>query len=480
MRSRLTPIDASFLRLETANAHMHVAWCGMFEAHPSRPRPTLDGVRASVAGRLQHAARFRQRVAFPPGGLGDPYWVDDEAFDIRDHVTAMCEPDETISRRRFMTLCDVALSEPLDRRRALWQIQLAPQLEDGRVGLLTKMHHAMVDGKSAVELALLLFDLAEDALPEPADDWSPARTPSGPSLAGKALVDNASDSLRTARRAVQMATSGGAGLTGTLRRTAMAVGEDLLRPAPSSYLNSSIGPRRTLVRHRAPVDPILSAKRAAGVTFNDACLAAVAGALRELALTRRRNPQPLKAMVPVSVRADDERTSLGNRISFAFIDLPVDVHAPRERLARIHSQTQAFKRSGRPAGTEAVLGAVGRLPAPLKTRAARLAASARVYNLTVSNVPGPREPVYMLGARLEEAYPVVPIAEDHSLSIGMFSYREHVFFGAYADPTALPEAEALGSALNTAVLALPRRAARRRGQVRGRGPRREKAVSAAG
>jgi diacylglycerol O-acyltransferase len=185
-------------------------------------------------------------------------------------------------------------------------------------------------------------------------------------------------------------------------------------------------------------------------------------------------------MVPVSVRADDERASLGNRISFAFIDLPVDLHSPREQLERIHRQTQAFKRSGRPAGTEAVMGALGRLPAPLKTRAARLAASARVYNLTVSNVPGPREPVYMLGARLEEAYPVVPIAEDHSLSIGMFSYRDHVFFGAYADPTALPEAEALGPALNTAVLSLPKRAPRRRSHERSRTGTRGTAVRAAG
>ena len=263
---------------------------------------------------------------------------------------------------------------------------------------------------------------------------------------------------------------GEGGIAGTLRRAAHAFEQDLLRSAPTSYLNAPIGPARVLVRHRARMTDIVQAKRRTGATVNDVCLAAVAGALRELALLRREQPQPLKAMVPVSVRADDQRQDLGNRISFAFVELPVEVRSREGRLESVREATAAFKLSGRPAGTGAMLGALGLLPDPLKDRAARLASSPRVFNLTVSNIPGPRVPVYMLGAELSEAYPVVPLAEDHALAIGMFSYRDHMCFGLYADPEALPEVEQLPGYLQREITALagppPRRKRPQRDAVR--------------
>jgi WS/DGAT/MGAT family acyltransferase len=267
------------------------------------------------------------------------------------------------------------------------------------------------------------------------------------------------------------------GLTGTLRRAALAFEQDLLRSAPPSYLNTRIGPRRTLVRHRVRMAQLLEAKAKAGVTLNDVCLAAVAGALRKLAAIRGEEALPLRAMVPVSMRGEDERRDLGNRISFAFIELPVRARTRAERLRQVHRATSAFKTSGRPAGTWALLGATGLLPDPLKDRTARLASSARVFNLTISNIPGPRLPVYMLGAELSEAYPVVPLGGEHSLSIGMFSHRDHMFFGLYADPDALPEVRELPALLNAEILALsapPRRPRRRaltaRPESTGRGP----------
>jgi diacylglycerol O-acyltransferase len=160
--------------------------------------------------------------------------------------------------------------------------------------------------------------------------------------------------------------------------------------------------------------------------------------------------------VPVSVRAEQDRAALGNRISFAFVELPAQIRSPAARLARVHEQTSAFKQDARPAGTEMLLGALGMLPAMLKDAAARAAASPRVYNLTVSNVPGPRFPVYMLGAELAEVHPVVPIPEGHALSIGIFTYRDSAFFGLYADPEALPDVERLPAALNAAILGLDR------------------------
>jgi WS/DGAT/MGAT family acyltransferase len=465
MRSRLTSLDGSFLRVETPNAYMHVAWCGLFEPHPELPRPSVDALRAKVAARLGRVPRFRQRLAFPPLRLAEPSWVDDPSFDVAMHVTALGEPHPPVTHARFRELTDIALSRPLDRARPLWQLELVPLLVDGRAGLIFKMHHALVDGKSAVELALLLFDLAPDPDPEPSSSWTPAPPPSAARLALDAFANGALEPLRAARGVGRLAARPGeVGITGTLRRAALAFEQDLLRSAPESYLNARIGPQRVLVRHRARMSDVVAAKHRAGVTVNDVCLAAVTGALRGLARLRNETPRPLKAMVPVSVRADTQRQDMGNRISFAFVQLPVATRSRAGRLEQIHRETAAFKDSGRAAGTGAVLGALGLMPDLVKNRAARLASSSRVFNLTVSNIPGPRVPVYMLGAELSEAYPVVPIAEQHALSIGMFSYRDHMFFGLYSDPQTLPEVRELPALLNAELLALarpPRRRARR-------------------
>jgi diacylglycerol O-acyltransferase len=400
--------------------------------------------------------------------------VDDPGFDVTAHVIALGDPDVPVPLERFRDFTDATLSEPLDRSRPLWRLYLVPRLEDGRAGLIFKMHHALVDGKSAVELALLLFDLEPDPPAEPADAWRPERPPSAARLALDAMVSNTAEPLRAARGMARLAASRrDGGLTGTLRRAALAFEQDLLRSAPESYLNAPIGPRRVLVRHRAQMSELVEAKRRAGVTLNDVCLTVVAGALRELALLRGERPRPLKVMVPVSVRDESQRADLGNRISFAFVQLPVAVRSRAARLREVHRATAAFKSSGRPAGTGALLGAVGLLPDPLKDRAARLASSARVFNLTVSNIPGPRFPVYMLGAELSEAYPVVPLGEEHSLSIGMFSYRDQMFFGLYADPEALPEVSELPALINAEVLAL----ARLRGARRTRGELPQKPLS---
>jgi diacylglycerol O-acyltransferase len=463
MGTRLTSLDGSFLRLETPNAHMHVAWSGLFEPHPELPRPTVEALREKVAARLDRVPRFRQRLAFPPLRLAEPSWVDDRGFDVANHVTALGDPGAALTLARFGRLTDAVLSEPLDRAHPLWQVRLVPRLEDGRAGLIFKIHHALVDGKSAVELALLLFDLDQDSGPEPPSSWTPAPPPGAARLALDALVDGAVEPLRAARGVGRLAGAPGeGGITGTLRRAALAFEQDLLRSAPVSYLNTRIGPQRVLVRHRARMSDLLEAKLRAGATVNDVCLTAVTGALRELARLRGERPQPLKAMVPVSVRTDEQCQDLGNRITFAFIHLPVATRSRAGRLEQVRRETSSFKRSGRPAGTGAMLGALGLLPDPVKNRAARLASSARVFNLTVSNIPGPQVPVYMLGAELSEAYPVVPIAEQHSLSIGMFSYRDHMFFGLYADPEALPEATELPRLLEAEIAALARPRRRRR------------------
>jgi diacylglycerol O-acyltransferase len=455
VRSRLTPLDSSFLRVESPTAHMHVGWKGIFSPRPDGRTVTIGELRQAVAGRLRHAPRFRQRLAFPPAGLGEPVWIDDERFSVEHHVVAMSDAHEVLPRARFDALADQCLSRPLERDRALWRIELAPLLEDGTVGVVMKVHHAMVDGKSAVELALLLLDAAHDAeLPELDDGWTPAVAPNSRRLAMEALADAGGESLRAVRGAARLASSprGGVRLADTLRRAALAVSEDVLRPAPSSYVNVAIGPRRTLVHHTAPIAPLLEARKAVpGATLNDVALTVVAGALRELSMRADRVPEPMKIMVPVSTRTAEQTADLGNRISFVFVELPVHLHRPADRLARIQAATARFKDTERASGGEALLGAVGFLPDPLRDAAAKLAASARMYNLTVSNVPGPRFPVYLRGCELQEAAPVIPLPDQHALSVGIFTYRDQLTFSGYADPAALPDITYLPGALAAAI-----------------------------
>jgi diacylglycerol O-acyltransferase len=451
MVKRLTPLDGSFLRVETSNAHMHVAWCGLFTPPQESPRPTLERVADGIEARLRFAPRFRQRLAFAPPGLGEPYWVDDPRFHVRAHVTRLAPEQQAVSHTDFMEMAGAALSEPLLRDRPLWHLYFVPRLEDGRLGIVFKMHHALVDGKSAVELGLLLFDADPDARPMAAEEWKPAGPPGPVGLTLASLRGGAAGTVSAARRLGVLARPWQTGIPSAVRRAAQAVERDIMHLAPASFLNASIGPRRTLVCYRAPTEELLRIKHTHAVTLNDVCLAAVAGALRSLALSCGEPVRPLKAMVPVSVRSDEERTTLGNRISFAFVELPLELGHAAARLRRVHEQTAAFKSSDRPAGFEALMNGLGYLPGLLKTPAARLVGSKRIYNLTVSNIPGPRFPVYMAGAQLEEAYPVVPLAEDHALSIGIFSYRHWMFFGLYADPEALPEVRRLPAALERAL-----------------------------
>jgi diacylglycerol O-acyltransferase / wax synthase len=479
VRPRLRPLDGSFLRVETPNAHMHVGWCALFESHPDRDRPDLHSLRESILGRLHLAPRFRQRLAFPPPGFGEPFWVDDTSFDISRHVLPLCEDEEPLSLASFSSLTDAAFSVPLDRKRPLWQVLLAPRLEDGRVGMVAKLHHAMADGLAAVDFAVLLFDSSPDPVhAEPGEEWRPKPTPGRIELAAEATAGMAGDLFGLARRAGTFAMSPrrqATKLAETVTRVATVVRDDMLTPAPVSGVNVPIGPQRTLVRHRAEMSVIRRACRrprlaraATGerITVNDVYLAAVAGALRTVALRRGEAPQPLKVMVPVNLRADSEHGSDGgNRIAFSFIELPLHVATAEARLRRVHEATAAFKRSHRPAGSHAMLSAIGMLPDPVKSLAARFAASPRAYNVTISNIPGPRDPLYMLGARLEEAYPVVPLSEDHALSVGVFGYLDHAHFGFYADPRALPDVCDLPAAISAEIRALAGPPPRRRRRV---------------
>jgi len=443
--SRLSALDASFLAVETANAHMHVGWVAVFEPPVDSPPPTFAECRDHIASRLSRAPRFRQRLSPSPLGLGAPTWVDDQTFDVVRHVTR--------SRARELTgAIDWFLSKPLPRDRPLWQIAVADQLEDGRFAVIAKAHHCMVDGIAAVELATLLVDPVPDPPPPEPDGWIPRPPPEGASRLLGGLADVARRQLDLASIPARAARSPSRALAMAERaRRAAGALLDAARPARGSSLNRPISSARHLARLERPIADLVQIKEAFGVKLNDVVLAACAGGVRELLRDHGERPIRLKTMVPVNVRGNDPSGELGNRISFMFIDLPCDEPDYRRRLREIHMATAERKRARQPEGGADVLRSLALVPGPIQRLASRLIASPRAFNLTVSNIPGPTEPLYMTGCRLAEAYPVVPIADGHAVSIGVTTVGDGAHFGLYADPEALPDADRLAEAIDSSI-----------------------------
>jgi diacylglycerol O-acyltransferase len=443
MSDRLTPLDASFLDLETSSAHMHVGWAAVFEPPAAGTSPSFEQLRDHVARRLHRAPRYRQRIADVPFGLARPVWVDDESFDIGNHVRR-ADTDSLVE------LADRAMSTPLGRERPMWELWIAERLDDGRVGVVGKAHHCMVDGIAAVELAALLLDPEANAPPDEPDRWGPEPAPSAPRLLLDGLLDAGGRGLELAAAPVRLATSPArlTDLPALAQRAGRALAHSLVPAKPIGPFNDPISPYRHLATVHRPLEDLRRAKSAFRTTINDVVLAVSAGGVRSFLEGRGQEPAPLKAMVPASVRAKDGGGELGNQISFLFLELPCDEPDPVRRLREIHAATRERKEAGEPEGADAVLELLGFAPSPVQRAIGRIMASPRTFNFVVSNIPGPTEPMYMLGCRLREAYPVVPLADRHAVSIGFTTVASEAFFGVYADRDALPDADALATALD--------------------------------
>jgi diacylglycerol O-acyltransferase len=449
---RLSGLDSSFLHLEHDNAHMHVAGCAVFAG----PAPAYGELVDQIESRLHLVPRYRQRLAFVPLAQGRPVWVDDPHFKPTYHIrhTALPKPGGDDQLKRMVGR---VFSQPLDRSRPLWELWLVEGLAGGRFALLSKTHHALVDGVSGVDIATVIFDSSPDPMPvAPSEhEWIPRPLPSDAQLLADALVERATVP-REIVRGIRATLRGPRAVAEKLTEALVGIGAMAwagLQAAPPSPFNVRIGPHRRFTWVNGDLAQFKAVKDSLGGTVNDVVLAVVAGALgRYMRLHGDDTDEVvLRAMVPVSVRADVERGALGNRVAAMWAPLAVGVTDPVARLRRISEAMREIKGSGQAVGAEVLTHLSGFAPPTIMAQAARLQARQRLFNLVVTNVPGPQHPLYVLGRELEAVYPMVPLAENTALGIAIMSYNGQLNFGLTADYDALADAETLAEELRCSI-----------------------------
>ena len=480
---RLSPLDVSFLYFEEPTTPMHVGGVSVFQA----PEDGFDhdSLVRLISARIAFVPRYRQRIRWVPARLANPVWVDDEDFDVTYHVRRSALPRPG-SDEQLAELVARVQSRPLDRSRPLWEMYLVEGLSDGRFAIITKTHHAMVDGIGAVEIGQVILDTSPDVGPPVAQPWVPSPEPSWVELVAGAMAE-------TVRRPTAVADTVRGGLT-ELTSTAgrvlgaagglLAAATSAARPAPESPLNAVIGEHRRYVMLDLDLEDHRRVRSAHDATVNDVVLATIAGALRAWLLTRGEKvgtATTVRALVPVSVRVEPEQPDEhdehagpagpagpdddgagvsarrdATRVASYLVDLPVGEPSAVMRLHQVSYRMQAHRDAGQAVGAESLAGLAGFAPPTLHSLGARVASglSRRWFNLVVTNVPGPQQPLYAGPARMLATYPVVPLAKGQALGIGLTSYDGRVFYGLNADRDAMPDLDVLAQCLQDALVEL--------------------------
>jgi WS/DGAT/MGAT family acyltransferase len=452
---RLTAIDASFLHQEGQNSHMHVGAVTIFEGPPPEFDEFLDALRE----RLHLVPRYRQRLQEAPLQTGRPIWIDDPNFNLEYHVrqTALPEPG---SEEQLMRLASRIFSQQLDRSKPLWETWLVEGLDGNRFALISKTHHSLIDGISGVDLAQVLFDLTPvpQEIPHPDEAWEPAREPNAIELLADGVTGLAKAGLNVAARALGAATRPTDSIH-ELREAAEGLGEIVwagMNPAPETPLNVEIGPHRRFVGVRNELEDFKTIKNAFGGTVNDVVLTVVSGALRDWLQSRgiRTEGLELRALVPVSIRGSHEHGQLGNRIAVMRGPLPVYVSDPVARLQAVRQAMGELKESKQAVGAEVLAGVQNFAPPTILAQASRLNFSTRLFNMIVTNVPGPQFPLYVRGRELEDVFPVAFLPENHALAVAIMSYNGKINFGLLGDYDALPDIGRIADGIETSLAEL--------------------------
>jgi WS/DGAT/MGAT family acyltransferase len=448
----LSPLDASFLHIEDDVSHMHIASVAIFEG----PQPPFSEIVAMVDAKLGLVPRYRQVVQFVPFDLGRPVWVDDPHFNIEYHLrhTALPTPGGESELRK---LVGRVMSQQLDRSKSLWEIWVVEGLEDGRWAMLSKTHHAMVDGVAGTDLLAVIMDLSPEVTRPEVAPWTPRPTPTGAKLATDAVVNmvrSPYEQLRAARASTRVLRQA-ASYAKEVATGVVAMG-GLVRPTPVSSLNGPIGPHRRYGWASTSVDDIKTVRKGLGGTFNDVVLASITNGFRELLLSRGEEiDRVVRTLVPVSVRPRDvSGKAVGdgtfeNKVSAMFAELPVNIDDPAERLHAITVQMDGLKDSKQAVAGEALTSMSGFAPPMLLAMGMRLAtrAAQRNVNTVTTNVPGPQFPLYAAGRRMLRAFPYVPLGGQIRIGIAIFSYDGEVNFGITGDYDTTSDMDVLTGAI---------------------------------
>ena len=441
---RLSARDSSFLHFEGPNTPMHVGGAVIFDAGPL---VTADGgidlrrVRAHIASRLHAVPRYRQRLAYVPIEMA-PVWIDDVDFNLNYHIRHASLPRPG-DERQLKRLCGQLMSQPLDRRKPLWELWIVEGLRGGRFALVGKTHHCMVDGISSVDLLTALLRPTPDETVEEAPAWTPRRAPSTWQMLRDTVARHASTPIKLMQSldgALQQPEETRTRLADSLG----AVWETInagLQPAATTPLNQPVGPHRRFDWLALDLAEVKAVKNQLGGTVNDVVLATVAGAVRRFLQHRRVKPDAVayRVAIPVSTRPPEEYGTMGNRVSAWLIDLPIEERDPRRRLARVRTVTAALKESKQARGFETLIQlAEWTGTAPLAA-GVRFASWMQPFNLIVTNVPGPQLPLYLLGAHALEGYPLVPLFENQGLGVAVLSYMGKLCWGVNADWDRIPD-----------------------------------------
>jgi diacylglycerol O-acyltransferase / wax synthase len=443
MADTLTALDATFLELEQRDqgALMSIGGAMVFDPRPDGQVPSLEDVRTSVLASLGSLPRYVQRLSTTQvGGFSWPQWVDDEGFDIANHVLHAKLPDPGGDTEMWEWMAEF-LSHPLDRARPLWQLALVEGLEHGHWAMVHKTHHCLVDGVGSVDVLEATFELEprpwtapEVRLDVQSDTRGQTTWQSVVTRAPQPLVQATTAGVHATRGALHAATHPSESLARSRGLAELLVRDEIVG-APRTSLNVPIGQGRRFAAVRVALAELKQIAHELGGSVNDAVLAACTTGLRELLLARgeRLPEQGLRAMVPVNLRAASERLALGNKVSSLFVELPVAEPVAQVRFGRIAGATKRLKTSAVPAGADTFVELAALAPPVLHAALARSAYATRLFNVTITNVPGPQQPLYALGARLREVLPFVPLAAAHTVGIAVFSYDGLLTFGLCAD-----------------------------------------------
>ena len=449
---RLTAIDASFLAQEGPTSHMHVGGLTEFEGPPPAYTELLDVLR----GRLHLVPRYRQKLSVPPAGTGRPLWIDDPNFSLEYHVrhSALPKPGD---EAQLLRLAGRIFSQQLDRSKPLWEIWMVEGLKDGGFALISKTHHALIDGIAGVDIAQVLFDLTPvpTEVPHPDEAWQAEPEPSSAGILAFGAVGMVKTGVRTAASAASLATRPFDAVR-SARNAVEGLGEIVwagMNPAPPTPLNVEIGPHRRYAIVRNQLADFKAVKNTFGGTVNDVVLTVVSGALREWLHSRgvRTEGLELRALVPVSIRTADQRGTSGNRIAVMRGPLPVYIEDPIARLQAVRAAMDGLKESKQAVGAEVLTSAQNFAPPTILAQASRLNFSTRLFNLLVTNVPGPQFPLYILGRELLDLFPVAFLPQKHALAVAIMSYNGGIDFGLLGDYDAMADIGFVGERIQASL-----------------------------